>query len=261
MFKEENNRNGKNKVVSKDSDRGKSNTTSRVNNFKKGDGVKKSTSGNKNNIGIFNYNNIEKLNKNFMYSNLKRSNCYNCNFSKSNFNFVSFRGAHFKSCDFYACTFKYAEFIGSNLKGSSFKEAIFENTIFESVNVEAVDFTDAEFKNTIFLGCDIGKLKSIDIKNPEVRIFNDMPILEISDNLNNAIKGLMEKNKYVKAARILDNKDGEINTLSIMILLENFDEEILIKGLKIVETTLEKDFCTLSYIIRLLKSYKEEGII
>ena len=35
--------------------------------------------------------------KNFMYKNLERSNCYNCNFAGSTFDFVSFRGAHFKS--------------------------------------------------------------------------------------------------------------------------------------------------------------------
>ena len=43
----------------------------------------------------FHYNNIEKKDKNFMYKNFKRSNCYNCNFANSNFNFATFRGAHF----------------------------------------------------------------------------------------------------------------------------------------------------------------------
>ena len=28
----------------------------------------------------FHYNNVEKKDKNFMYKNFKRSNCYNCNF-------------------------------------------------------------------------------------------------------------------------------------------------------------------------------------
>ena len=32
----------------------------------------------------FHYNNIEKKDKNFMYKNFKRSNCYNCNFANSN---------------------------------------------------------------------------------------------------------------------------------------------------------------------------------
>ena len=36
---------------------------------------------NKNKNGNFFYNNADKSNKNFMYSNLTRANCYNCDFS------------------------------------------------------------------------------------------------------------------------------------------------------------------------------------
>ena len=39
------------------------------------------------------YNKVQKTNKNFMYQDLKRSNCYNSDFSNSNFNFTSLRGA------------------------------------------------------------------------------------------------------------------------------------------------------------------------
>lgn len=80
--------------------------------------------------GNFHYNNIEKKDKNFMYKNLARSNCYNCDFSNSNFDYVSFRGAHFKSSIFFGCSFKYAEFIGTNLKDSKFKNAVQLNCIF-----------------------------------------------------------------------------------------------------------------------------------
>ena len=44
----------------------------------------------------FIYDNTSKINKNFVYKNLKRSKCYNCDFSGSNFDFTSLRGAHFK---------------------------------------------------------------------------------------------------------------------------------------------------------------------
>ena len=50
---------------------------------------------------IFKYNKAEKRNKNFMYMDFRRGNCYNCDFSCSNFSYASFRGAHFKSCDFF----------------------------------------------------------------------------------------------------------------------------------------------------------------
>ena len=46
-----------------------------------------------------------------------------------------------------------------------------------------------------------------------------------------------------------------------MILLENFDEETLIKGLNIIQVELDKEFYTLSYIIRLLQNYKINGTL
>lgn len=201
----------------------------------------------------FVYNNIEKKDKNFMYKNLERSNCYNCDFSNSNFNYVSFRGAHFKSCVFSQCTFKWAEFIGTNLKGSDFKNAVFENAVFDSVNLDGADFKDAEFINTKFLSTDVTKAKNFNIEKLDVKIFNEMPQIEISEELRIAVLNVM-KNKYVKAARVLDTKDGGINTINLMILLENFDEETLIKGLNILEVQLDCDFYTLSYIIKFLKN-------
>lgn len=202
--------------------------------------------------GNFNYNNIEKKDKNFMYKNLRRSNCYNCNFSNSNFNFASFRGAHFKSCDFSKCTFTWAELIGTNLKGSNLKGAKFENTVFDSVNLDGVDFKDAEFKNTIFLGTDMEKAKNLNIKAAGIKIFAEMPQIDISDDLRNAVVNSM-KNKYVKESRVLDTKDGSLNLLNLMILLDQFSEETLIKGLNIIEVELDKDFCTLSYIIKFIE--------
>lgn len=203
--------------------------------------------------GNFVYNNIEKKSKNFMYKNLERSNCYNSDFSKSNFDFASFRGAHFKSCVFFQCTFKWAQFVGANLKDSDFQESIFENTTFDSVNLDGADFKDAKFENTIFLSTDVTKAKNFHIKTPGIKIYNEMPQMEVSDDLKTAISNVM-KNKYVKAARVLDTKNGDINIINLMILLENFDEETLIKGLNMVETHLNCDFYTLSYVIKFIKN-------
>lgn len=210
--------------------------------------------------GSLNYNNIEKANKSFMYINLARSNCFNCNFSNSNFNFVSFRGAHFKSCEFYGGTFKWAEFIGTNLKGSNFTNAVFENAFFDSVNLNGTNFKDAKFKNTIFLSTDVSKAKNLNIKNLDIKVFDEMPELEISQELETAVRNSM-KNTHVKASRVLDTKEGNLNNLSIMILLENFNEKVLIKGLKIVENDLDRDFCTLSYIIKFIKDYETKGLL
>ncbi|WP_238881787.1 pentapeptide repeat-containing protein [Clostridium sp. YIM B02551] len=203
--------------------------------------------------GNFNYNNIEKKDKNFMYKNLSRSNCYNCDFEGSNFDYVSFRGAHFKSTNFFSCSFKWAEFIGTNLKDSDFNDAIFENTIFDSVKLEGVNFKDAKFINTIFLSTDLTNAKNLNTQNPEIRIFSEMPDIEISEGLQTAAFNALS-NKHIKASRVLDTKDGSLNNLNIMLLLENFEEDALIKGLNFISTNLDRDFYTLSYIIKFLKN-------
>ena len=199
----------------------------------------------------FNYDNAEKANKNFMYKNLKRSNCYNCNFSGSNFDYTSLRGAHLKKCNFFKCTFKEAEFIGSNLKGCKFREAKFEDTIFEGANLDGVDFNNAIFVNTIFVGCDVNKAKNL--KKSDVRIFDEMPELNISEEVKIATESAME-NKFIKKSRVFDTKDGGINPLTLMILSEKFNEETLTKGLNYIKTAVDREFHTLSYIIRLVEN-------
>ena len=201
----------------------------------------------------FKYENIEKKDKNFMYQNLERSNCYNCNFSGSNFDYVNFRGAHFKSSSFLKCSFKFSEFIGSNFKKSNFKNASFENAIFDSVRLDNVDFKDAKFKNTIFVSTDISKVKNLNTDDPEIRFYDTMPEINISEDLKNATLKALE-NKFVKTSRVLDTRDGNINSLSLMILLENFDEETLIKGLNTITTDLDRDFYTLSYLIKFINN-------
>jgi uncharacterized protein YjbI with pentapeptide repeats len=188
-----------------------------------------------------------------MYKNLQRSNCYNSDFSNSNFDYVSFRGAHFKSSNFFSCSFKYAEFFGTNLKDSEFKSAVFENAVFDSAKLEGVNFKDAKFINTIFLSTDLSTVKNLDIKSSGIRIFNEMPQFEISEELRNAILNALE-NKYIKAGRVFDTKDGGLNMLNIMILLENFNQEALVKGLQLISTQLDKEFYTLSYIIKFLQN-------
>jgi hypothetical protein len=201
----------------------------------------------------FHYDNAEKTNKNFIYKNLKRSKCYNCNFSNSNFDYASLRGAHFKKCNFFRCSFKGSEFIGSNLKGCKFREAKFEDTIFEGANLDSVNFEDAKFKNTIFVNCDITKAKNIKEDDKNIRVYDSMPELEISEELEKLILNAME-NEFIKKSRVFDTKEGKINTLTLMILKEKFGEETLIEGLHYIRYEIDRDFHTLSYVIRLIQN-------
>ena len=148
-------------------------------------------------------------------------------------------------------TFEGTEFIGTNLKNSKFKNAKFKNAIFEGANLDGTDFKDAKFENTIFLGCKLEKTKNFSAELEGVRIFEGMPEINISSELEESLNNLME-NKYVKASRIFDTKEGNINTLTLMILKENFSEEELIKGFDEIKSQIDRDFYTISYIIRLI---------
>lgn len=201
----------------------------------------------------FYYDNADKTNKNFIYKNLKRSKCYNCDFSCSHFDYASLRGAHFKKCNFYRCSFKGAEFIGSNLKGCKFREAKFEDTIFEGANLDGVDFRDAEFKNTIFVSSDLSKAKNISEEQKGIRVFETMPEININEDLEKLVLGLMD-NEFIKKSRVFDTKDGELNTLTLMILNEKFDEKTLIDGLNYIKYEINRDFYTLSYVIRFIQN-------
>lgn len=219
----------------------------------------KKPSGRKPEVGL-NYKNAKKMNKNFMYNDLRRSHCYDCDFSESNFDFTSFRGAHFKSCNFFNASFKAAEFVGANLKKSRFRKAKFEDVIFEGANLDGVDFEGAVFRNTIFVGTDVTKAKNLNTVSVNIKIYDTFPTLEMSEELKVAIIEAME-NKHIKTSRVLDTKEGEINSLSIMRLLEKFDEKTLIKGFKLMKNKIDNDFCTLSYLIKFLAKHEAEGLI
>ena len=216
--------------------------------------------GNKNQAVGLNYKNAEKMNKNFMYKDLKRSHCYDCDFSGSNFDFTSFRGAHFKSCNFYGVTFNAAEFVGATLKKSRFKKARFEDALFEGANLDGADFEGASFKNTIFVGTDVTKAKNLPIESVNITIYEAFPELDMSDALREAIEVAMT-NKHIKASRVLDTKEGTINTISVIRLQHQFREAVLIKGMKLMANKIDNDFCTLSYLIKFLAQHEAKGLL
>lgn len=203
-----------------------------------------------------NYSHKEKVNVDFTSKDLRRSNCFNCDFSGSHFDHTSFRGAQFKACKFTGCTFDAAEFVAVNFKNSSFKQVTFENTLFDSVNLEGVNFEGATFKNVIFVATDLSGAINLELSGQDVKVFDKMPTLDISRELEKAAEAAM-KNEFVKYARVLDTREGQVSPISIMRLLEEFDEETLIKGLRMMKNGIDKDFCTLTTIIEAIKTIKQ----
>lgn len=203
------------------------------------------------------FSNRKKTNTDFEGKDLRRSNCFNCDFTNSNFNGVSFRGAQFKACNFSESTFNGAEIVAANLRGARFKQVHFENTLFDTANLEGVDFEGATFNNVVFVSTDLTKATNLVLDGQDVKVFDEMPQLEMSKELEKAVAGAM-KNEFIKYARVLDTKEGQINPISIMHLLEKFDEKTLIKGLKDIKTSINKDFCTLATIIEAIEASKEK---
>lgn len=220
----------------------------------------KNRSKSKRNNVLFNLTNAERKNKNFMYQNLTQAKCYMCNFGNSNFDYVSFRGASMKTCKFTGCSFKSSEFVGTNLKESDFSNAKFENVVFESAKLVDVNFKGATFVNTVFLSTDTDGAKNLDLNDKDISVYEEMPVIEISEALRVAV-GMAMTNKFVKKARVLDTRKGDINYLSLIILLEHFDEATLIKGLSNLEDHIDRDFYTLSFIISLIKKLIKTSII
>lgn len=202
---------------------------------------------------MLNFKNAEKKNKNYMYQNLQKSKSFNSNYSSSNFDYACFRGAHLKSCQFNACHFTGAEFIGANLKGSQFKEAEFMNTVFEGTKLEGTDFKGALFDHTYFVSCNVESAINLDLEDSGIKVFSEMPELNLNPLLFAEIEKLME-NQYVKKARVLDTKDKKMNTISVMILLDCFSEEELIQTLPKMNALFDRDFYTLSYIIKMIRA-------
>ena len=94
--------------------------------------------------------------------------------------------------------------------------------------------------------------RSLNRLDEGLRILSEMPVLTLDERLLKAFEKLME-NPFVKKARVLDTKEKTLNTVSVMILLELFSEEILIAAFKEIESQLDRDFYTLSYLIKLIE--------
>lgn len=221
--------------------------------------IMKNTTTNKKATDRINYSNRKKINTDFSNKDLKRSNCFSSDFSGSNFSQTSFKGAQFKHCNFFECNFESAEFIATNLRNSKFVNVKFKNVIFDSANLEGVNFENASFENVIFVNTDTTKAVNLDASATGIRLFDALPELNISERLERAVKS-SRKNEFIKSAGVLDTKSGTINPISMMILLENFSEAVLISAFSKLKTDINKNFATLSYLIDEIKAFQEEGL-
>lgn len=195
------------------------------------------------------YNNMDKRGKHFQYHNFQKQDYFNTDFSHSNMDFTNFRGAHFKSCNFTACSFKGSSFVGSNFKGSLFAGAVFESAVFEGAKLDGADFKLAQFRNVIFVETATDKALNLDCNQPGIRVFEMMPEIQFNQDLVVVVERLLT-NHWVKRSRVLDTKGGRINTISMMLMIEKYGEQVLLEALGQIEPLFDRDFYTLSYVMK-----------
>ena len=72
---------------------------------------------------------------------------------------------------------------------------------------------------------------------------------ELEEAINKAMT-----NSFIKASRVLDTKEGKINPVKVCLLQKLFSEEELIKGFNIMTEEIDRDFYTLSYLLKFFKN-------
>lgn len=175
-----------------------------------------------NRFSIFFIKNRRTFIKNKFYS---KAHCFKVNFSENKFINVNFKGAMLTNCNFKKAKFINVEFFGTNLKKSNFKNAIFERCIFSGALLSNANFNDATFKNCIFLNTSLKDAKKIDIKEV-ANFYLKHQNLSIDEELKMAVNNYKLDEK-IKNTRILHQRGGGINTVTITILLMRYKVEVL----------------------------------
>lgn len=142
--------------------------------------------------------------------------------------------------------------MGTNIKDSSFRNATFQDAVFEGAKLDGVDFKGASLSGTYFVGCTFNEVKGLNFGSLDIKVLNEMPVLELSDELKGAFDLLM-KNQFVAKARVLDTKDKKLNTISVLRLLDLFSEAEIIAHAELLSHSLDREFFTLSYLMRALQ--------
>lgn len=202
---------------------------------------------------FFSYKNNGREDRNFLYKNFEKSNSYNVRFTRSNFSYVNFYKSIMKYCGFNDATFVGSEFKHANLRGSRFKGATFKDVVFIDTKLDKAVFSGASFEDVYFIGTSVRRARGLPVNTPGITVLNEMPKLEISDQLKGAISNAV-RNPFIMESEVLVlKKKKRINTINIERLLKEFSEEQLIIGLELAKAKVNKKFHTLSYITSFIK--------
>ncbi len=214
------------------------------------------------NRALFSYNNSERVGSQFIFKDFEKTKSYHTNFSTSSFKGVSFRGAHLKYCSFVSCTFHDTDFVGTNLRGSNFTGAHFVDCVFVSVTIDKAKFKDATFEHCYFVGTAISPsiLKNNNSEDKIIVLPHYPPHDEFDSELIQHVEKL-RANDIIRRSNTLHCKNGKINTLTLMILKEQYSENELIKYLPLLPNYITTQFYTISYLKMILTKIKKSDMI
>lgn len=208
----------------------------------------------------FSYKHFDRRQKNFLHKNFNKSSSFMSNFSETTFSNTSFIGTKFKICSFYG-----AKFDSCLFQGSLFKKCDLTNVTFENTIILSSIFDKTKLKNCKFNNCRILHGKELKMLIPEKNLINTLFLEKFPDTkkFNNSLIEVIEIlriNDYIRRSGTLHRKKGLLNTISIDILVSNFDEIFLIENLPKLLTIITNEFHTLSYIQKLLYKIKNDII-
>ena len=178
------------------------------------------------------------------------------NFSRSLFENTSFIATKFKFCSFYGVKFESCLF-----KGTLFRKCNLTNTIFKNCIIKASNFDRSKIKDCKFYDCKILKNSKDVEKIPESNLINTIvlqnsPKISLFDPKLVEVVENLRSNAYIRKSQTLHRKKGLLDTVSLKILVSQYDEQFLIDNLPKLPSLISNDFHTLSYIQKKLNDLK-----
>jgi len=213
------------------------------------------------NRAIFSYNGKDRSESKFINKDFEKTKSYRSIFKNADFSGTSLRAAHMKFCNFDNATFVGTEFIGTNLRGSTFRRAKFVDAIFAATVLDSTDFSGATFEKCYFIGTSFKSAKKVPSETDGITFMTSMPTTDLfSKNLIDAVESL-RSNDIIRKSHTLHGKEGKLNTLSLMLLKNDYSETDLISLLSFAPHVITTQFYTLSYLRKLLKKISENAIL
>lgn len=205
------------------------------------------------NRSIYSYNNADRKGRKFVFKDFEKTKSYHTDFSGASFTGVSLRAAQMKYCNFTDCIFSNTDFIGANLRGSRFINAVFTDCIFVGTVLENANFKGAIFRNCYFVSTGRKNTRNFPEITYENTILSAYPPQDtVDENLKEVIESL-RSNDFIRRSNTLHLKEGKVNTLTVMILKDEYTNEELTNLLPLIPDLVTTQFYTVSYLKKLLK--------